>query len=234
MKAESKSRPKGGSETGNDLSDFSGYFDRWRRECRAMANHAFSSGQKVPAKVMLILEHLEETHEGSRELNLEALGLDEEEVGRTPTERLTYVHNELARTVYPASPKTILLMADETDKNSLLLFLGRVPFVRKMMATAMMCLAGLIISSLSPHVNADSIHKTVFDSSGPELLIVFVFLLSAAGLGASFSADLVFNILNRMVSKVPRRKTSIKSWTDASRRYRMIPIYEDTMRCRRF
>lgn len=188
MDEESKGHLKGSSEAGDDLTDFSGYFDRWLRECRAMANHAFGSGQKVPTKIMRILEHLEGAHDDGRELDLEALGLDEEEVGRTPTERLTYVHNELARTVCPASPKTILLMADETDKNPLLLFLGRVPFVRKMMATAMICLAGLIGSSLSPYVNADSIHKTVFDSSGTELLVVFIFLLSAAGLGASFSA----------------------------------------------
>jgi hypothetical protein len=99
-------------------------------------------------------------------------------------------------------------MADETDKNGLLLFLGRVPFVRKMMLTAVLCLIGLITSSLSTHINQETIHKTVFDSDGVELLIVFAFLLSAAGLGASFSALFRVNKYIAMGTFDPKYETS--------------------------
>jgi hypothetical protein len=167
--------------------DFGGYFENWLRECRVMANHAFSEGKKVPLRTMKILELLERGHRDGRNAEVSSADSDADEAIRSTMERLTYVHNELSMLVLPAVPKTIVLMADEAEKPMLLRFLGSVPLVRKMMATALLCLGGLVCTSLSTHVNSDSIRKTVFNSDGVELLFVFIFLLSAAGLGASFA-----------------------------------------------
>ncbi|MBN2530589.1 MAG: hypothetical protein JXR76_29650 [Deltaproteobacteria bacterium] len=199
-----------------ESTSFESYFNRWMRECRAMTNHAFANGKKVPAKLMKLLESLEAYHaQASQRENRQSPSLASAEIsqvedpyGTTPMERLTHLHNALAQLVHPASPQTILLSAEEKEKGSFFLFLGQFPIVRRMMFTACMCLFCLICSSLTPLVNATSIHQTIFDSSGVELLMVFIFLLSAAGLGASFSALFKMNRYIALGTFDPKYETS--------------------------
>ena len=207
-----KEQRKRQQKSGRDIS-FAGYTKRWMQESRAMANHAFANGIKVPAKVMKMLEALEQEQTNTiNELPVNKNGAHaphaNDDLGGTTMERLTHVHNMLATLVHPASPQTILLAAEETEKSCVFLFLGQFPIVRRMMFTACMCLVCLIGSSLSPLVNGVSIHRTVFDSSGMELFLVFVFLLSAAGMGASFSALFKLNHYIAQGTFDPKYETS--------------------------
>lgn len=134
--------------------------------CKAMANHAFSKGLQVPSELMHSLE---------KGYQLKA-------------QELTLLHNKLAELVAPAKPETIKLMADETEKGSLLLFLGRVPLIRRMMLVAIFSLIALITLSLSQYINNENMVLSMFDMEGTSLLYVQAILLASAAIGASFSA----------------------------------------------
>jgi hypothetical protein len=79
-------------------------------------------------------------------------------------------------------------MADETEKNSIFLFLGRVPLIRKMMLVAIVSLIALISLSLSQFINNENMVTSMFDMEGTRLLYVQAILLASAAIGASFSA----------------------------------------------
>ncbi len=57
-----------------------------------------------------------------------------------------------------------------------------------MVAAAIIYLICFIVISLSPYVNTASLAKGIFASSGLVLLLNLIFLLTAAGLGACFTA----------------------------------------------
>ncbi|WDE10851.1 hypothetical protein [Thalassomonas haliotis] len=140
-------------------------------ECRAMVKHAFAKGVKVPVKV-------------TKALHQQSLNpLDD-----ARAEQLTRIHNQLAELVSPAKPVTIMLMAKETEKASLFLFLGRVPLIRKMMMVAILSLVVLIALSLSSYINNENMVTSMFDMEGTRLLFVQAILLASAAIGASFAA----------------------------------------------
>lgn len=97
-------------------------------------------------------------------------------------------HARLCQVIAPAKPRTIMLMEEERVKDNALLFLGPVPLVRQMMLVSLGSLALLLLISLSPCVNGSAKSFDFLKSSGMELLQNYLFLISAAGLGASFSA----------------------------------------------
>lgn len=138
------------------------------QECKAMANHAFAKGMKVPVNLMKILE------QGKN--------------GELRAEELTKLHNRLAELVAPAKPETIMLISDEMERGSVFLFLGRVPLIRRMMLVAIVSLITLIILSLSKFINNENMVSSMFDMEGERLLYVQAILLAAAAIGASFSA----------------------------------------------
>lgn len=140
------------------------------QECSAVAAHAFAKGLKVPASLMQQLHHEQQQKNPDR------------------AEKLTQIHNQLAELVAPAKPETIMLMAEEVKRSPLLLFMGRVPLLRKMMLIAMISLAALIGLSLSSMINNENMVASMFDMQGTRLLYVQAILLSAAAIGASFAA----------------------------------------------
>jgi len=144
---------------------------RIERECEVMVKHAFAKGVNVPLKVIKTLQQQKHNHDHE-----------------VKAEKLTFVHNNLAELVAPAKPETILLMADETEKGSIFLFLGRVPLIRKMMLVAIASLTALISLSLSQYINNENMVTSMFDMEGTRLLYVQTILLAAAAIGASFSA----------------------------------------------
>ena len=89
--------------------------------------------------------------------------------------------------IAPATPRTILLLANEEAKGGVLRFLGPVPLLRKMMVVAIVSLIGLIMVSLSPDVDGHSKHFSLLHNSGISLLLNELFLLCAAAIGASFA-----------------------------------------------
>lgn len=142
-------------------------------ECTAMAKHAFASGLQVPGNVIRVLNHFS----GEKTWN-----------GEMDTGQLILAHEQLAKIVDPAKPRTILLMDIEAEQAGVLKFLGAVPFIRRMMLAAIICLILFITISLSPEINNRPESWNLFQSSGWALLLKELFLLSAAGLGASFTA----------------------------------------------
>ena len=163
----SKTQQTSPEKPGND-SDF---WSSVELECQAMVKHAFAKGVKVPAKI-------------TRLLQLQSLNPQSD----SRAEQLTQIHNQLSELVSPAKPVTIMLMARETEKASLFLFLGRVPLIRKMMMVAIVSLVVLIALSLSSYINNENMVTSMFDMQGTRLLFVQAILLASAAIGASFAA----------------------------------------------
>jgi len=101
---------------------------------------------------------------------------------------LVWIHGRLADLVAPATPQTIMLFAHEARKGSWWGFLGPVPFMRRMMGTAIVCLLAFMLIGLSSAVNVQSVEFTILQSSGLPLLLNLLFYLAAAGMGAAFTA----------------------------------------------
>ena len=147
------------------------------RECNAMASYSLASGLKLPNVVVETIEKLsvkDETSSGSAE-------------GAPVTvASLNHAHQTLSTIIMPAKPRTILLLAEESEKANMLQFLGKVPLVRQLMLASVLFLALFVSLSLSPDVKTDA--GGILDSEGLPLLFNLLFLISSAGLGASFAA----------------------------------------------
>lgn len=149
------------------------------RECEEMAEYAFASGLRVPARVM---QTVEAAVHASRES-------DSGDSPYDPTGQeivqLTAAHEQLAKVVAPATPRALVILAEHRGDGSWIGFLGPVPFVRRMMVAAVVSLATFIALPMIKHVNGEAV---IADGVGGVLLLGnMMFLLSAAGLGASFA-----------------------------------------------
>lgn len=164
------------SQYANDSSALTPSMVLWQKlvlECQEMASFALSKGLPVPPKLTCALVH--ESEQTDQPLSQRV-------------SKLTAIHNRLSELVSPAKPETIVLMAAEIRKDSVFLFLGKVPLIRRMMLVSIISLVILISLSLSEHINNTSMVKSMFDMKGPELLFVQFILMAAAAIGASFSA----------------------------------------------
>jgi hypothetical protein len=154
----------------------SGLLEQLCAESEAMAKYALASGLKVPPSVLYAAVN----GDGSPAPPGTELSSSEETI-----KRMAAVHHQLAQLIAPATPRTILLLSRE-KKSARLPFLGPVRLVRQMMLVAIVSLATFVVTALSPDVNDTS--GDIFRSSGWELLINELFLLSAAAVGAAFTA----------------------------------------------
>jgi hypothetical protein len=180
---------------GSDHLNGASLHDHLLRECIAMAKYALASGLKVPPGLMQDLEDLS-THQvngnhrgaSNSEKSSDPVGQATALNGSNHTvTRLAQIHTRLAEILAPASPRTVLLMENESRSGGMWGFLGPVGLIRRMMALAILFLAALIGFSVSPLVNATTITQGIFQSEGIVLLFNLLFLLAAAGLGACFA-----------------------------------------------
>ena len=143
------------------------------KETAAMTRYLLASGKRVPSLALNVLEPKtsENTPEENAAPSLTALGT---------------VHARLSGLVAPATPRTILLLAEESGRRNPLAFLGKVPLVRRMMGAALLWLILFVGLSLSSNVNESG--GNILHDSGFELLMNLLFFVAAAGLGASFAA----------------------------------------------
>ncbi len=160
-------------------------------EAEAMITHALGSGMQIPAEMVRHMENyracylqLEAHTEHGQSINHPYGTLNSDDLA----EGLTRIHNELARIISPASPRAILLLRKEETIKSPLKVFGPVPLIRHVMIASLIFLLGFVFISLSPDVNTQNIEAGLFASEGLPLLLNLLFLLSAAGLGACFSA----------------------------------------------
>jgi hypothetical protein len=174
------------------------------RECEAMAQHALSTGHTVPIEVMESLNHafsLLDT-QAARLPASAAPDRGESEAGALPSDvpalvALSRAHTALAAIIAPATPESVLVISDERIKHPLMTAFGPVPIARQMLGLALVSLIVLLVVSLSPAVNNANMSKTLLELSGVPLLMVEIFLLSAASLGSCFAN---LQRVNRFVS----------------------------------
>lgn len=168
-----------------------GLRDQILRECTEMVRYALASGMQVPASLVQTVERART-----------AAAADGSDVPA-----LTGAHDRLAKLVAPATPRALVLFADEDARGRGVLRLpGSVRLVRRMTAAALLSVGLFILSSLSPAVS--HLAGDVLDGSGLALLTNEVFWLASAGVGASFAMLFQVNefIVNR--SYDPRYESS--------------------------
>jgi hypothetical protein len=134
-----------------------------------MIRYAFAKGKSVPTSVVDVVEQYQSQRPGAKPLD--------------PT-ALVQAHGRLAKLVAPATPMGIVLLSGASGSERWS-FLGPVPLVRRLMKTALACVAAFMLLSLTKLVNGTDID--VLHSRGVELLVNELFWLSAAGIGASFT-----------------------------------------------
>lgn len=148
-------------------------------ECDAMARHAFASGLQIPPAVADGLEGIGlETPAGAG--------------GAGPAEptlaRLAALHGELARIVAPATPRALYLLHVDPAKDGWISMLGPLPTIRRLVVTSGFFTLLFLLTSLSAGINEKTVAADLYEMHGTQLLLMLLFFLSAAGLGACFHA----------------------------------------------
>src|ERR1700741_3580171 len=141
------------------------------RESIEMIRFAFASGKSGPTSVG-------ETVERYQSHPIDVPNLD--------AGALVLAHSRLTKIVAPATPRSIVLLADESTAGGRWSFLGPVGLVRRLMVVAITSVLVFILISLSKLVNVDE-GVTVTNTAGFELLVNELFWLAAAAVGASFA-----------------------------------------------
>lgn len=137
-------------------------------ESEAMIKYALDARIKIPLHLVELFEEVIENN------------------GKKPDlKQAVHIHEQLAQIIAPAYPETILALDKKRSKKSLWQFLGPIPLVRGLMATAITSLIGLITISTSAHVDG---HVDWESEVGVKLLLEELFLITSASLGASFHA----------------------------------------------
>jgi hypothetical protein len=137
-------------------------------ECAAMARYALASGLRLSPLTTSAIEAAVAAPRGTHD----------------DVATLTRVHEQLAKLVHPATPRALLLMGDEHGTAQRFPMLGAVGLVRRLMAAAVVAMVVFIAASLTPYTNGDN--TVIQNSTGFPLLVVELFWLSAAAMGASF------------------------------------------------
>lgn len=160
----------------NDIKTFN---DNLLEECVAMAEHAFSSGMKVDTQIVNDLNAIVEDLNPIVDLNIG---------GDSPprTKRLSEIHNALSELVHPAKPRGLTYVKRQQTKGINLL--GPIPAIRHMALMSLVALFGFIFLSVGGEINADDLKTAFLDRTEEKRLHVAIFLLSAAGVGASFAS----------------------------------------------
>ena len=165
-----------------------------------MATYALASGLKVPEAVVQALA-VAALQGSSAEAKLTAAnGRDLSARNREPRDdaapqnwlessirQLAFAHNRLVDIVAPATPRSILFLQTSTQQAGPWGFLGKVPFVRRVMYAAILFLLAVILIRVSPSANIVSQDGNSMAASGWPLLLQELFFIAAAGLGASFA-----------------------------------------------
>jgi len=178
------------------LADESGLENQLLNECQAMTKYALTSGMKVPStlveKLATCTAQILKPYDASPHEDGHTPSFEPESPVALPTPQkrpgdnanaLVKIHGQLTAIVAPATPRTILLLAEEAEKKSFWRFLGPVPLVRGLMVLAILSIAALVGTSLCEQVDGkvDWAHE-----SGWHLLLEELFVLSAAAIGVSF------------------------------------------------
>ena len=159
--------------------------DRLISDCELMIQYALSKGKSIPGVIVRIVEEYKSLM-AQRAID-SSTTLTPAELGQVQS--LISVHDFLSKIVDPATPESIRFLIEEEAKPSRFKFVSKITFIREMMLAAIISLiafVGLSTFSFVAVVGEES--SNIFDFSGFPLLINLLFLMSAAGLGASFAS----------------------------------------------
>jgi len=149
----------------------SGSFEKgFIKECYAMTRYAIRSGKVLDEQKMAPLA--------------EALKLPPTEWDWTD---LLPSYNYLIQIIKPARPNTLIIFDDLQKSKSPLRLLGPLPIVQNFMLLAILSIIGMIGFSLFNEVNGEKMQLSMLEDSGLDQLLRILFLVSSAGVGASFS-----------------------------------------------
>lgn len=165
-------------------------YSQLRNECEAMALYAFTSGIKIPSTIIQMLplckvetpfEKEEASVPGkSAEVNPET----ETQSQSIPLRQIALLHGAFSKIIAPATPRTILLIHNQSRKKHFWRLSVPVPIVGQFMMMAIVFLLGWIWISLDANVDGTLDWSK---ESGFRLLLEELFILFAAGIGACFS-----------------------------------------------
>lgn len=162
------------------------------RECESMLKHALSNGNQVPPHLITDFDSV-----GSKIPTLSGLKIMNNEwmsdsapfqLSTDDILVLANCHNTLVKIVSPARPQTLLLYQYESIKNGRWQVFGSVPLIRRLLAAAFISLIAMIGLATSDMVKIDGQNTSLFDYQGMRLILNALFLVAAAGLGASINA----------------------------------------------
>ncbi len=148
--------------------------DQLLRECRAMAKYILANGLEVDSSLIARLTQIGPPPNSSVAISL--------------AEELVSIHLALSKVVSPSTPKAILLLESEDNERGWAYILGPVPLIRRLTVIAVFFLFTLLGVSMSGSVNLTELNAGLLASEGSVLALNQAFILSCAGLGASFFA----------------------------------------------
>jgi hypothetical protein len=140
-------------------------------ECELMIAHALSSGKELPQSISDALDLLD--RDAPAEPSLAALAA---------------LHTALSRLISPATPRGLAAIRRDGEQHSFLHRLGAVPALRYLLLAAFGFSWVFFLTSLQQQINPENLAKDIYTSYGWDLALVMIFLLSAAGIGATFGA----------------------------------------------
>lgn len=176
------------------------------RESMAMARYALAGGKAIPPQVAATVEAAAraaptEPAESDPGAGVDVVAGDGPEAPPLPARaatapnvpavtapnicELASAHGNLSQIVAPATPKAIVVLEKHKSDTGPLRFLGPIPLIRHLMMAALASLILFIALGLNKAVTGDVL---IASSSDLPLLLNLLFLLAAAGLGASFAA----------------------------------------------
>lgn len=153
-------------------------------ETSVMCDYAMTSGFDVPAHIISRLKVL---------LSQVSVGLNE-----TQVDELAQIHQRLNRIVSPSTPQALVLIRMETQRSTVMRVLGAVPILRHMMFATIGFLVLFVVIGQLGAVNQDNLQHGILYLQGLDAVFVLLYLISCAGLGASFTA---LYRLNKYVSQ---------------------------------
>ena len=141
-------------------------------ECVAMDDHARAQGIATAPAIVKTLVGCLDTRAAGDPVDAEALG---------------ETHNALSELVKPATPGSILYLKQRREMPRVFRLLGPIPTIRDMVWATIISMVVFLVLGASDEINAKAMAGSFLDRVGKAEIIVSVFLLASAALGASFA-----------------------------------------------
>ncbi|AWF80543.1 hypothetical protein BTJ40_06820 [Microbulbifer sp. A4B17] len=156
-----------------------------------MINLCLSSGILIPPDV---IESWVQFIDGQKCIDESNSNIFKKNYEKDSVRKLMKIHNTLVKIIYPRTPRAAILMYESTKNPYQINTLLSVNIFRNMMLVVVVSLFLFICFGISPQIDLEARTKYIFlELSGADLLVILLFLLSAASLGSSFACVLAIS-----------------------------------------